>query len=328
MKIGLIAHGALSIPPTGWGAVEVTIWWKKQYLERLGHSVDIANTRSIHDVIHVANRLRYDFVHCHSEFFVLECIAHLRRPFAITSHCGGLHRYNPEATDRHGGFHYLFEDTLRAPANIVLSDHIRDLYLRSGYTNLLRVLRNPVEAENFRVAPQGNGRAICLGLVCPRKRQGWLAEIARDRVSVDFVGPRGTDRDTGFAEHATAKYLGVWDKTTLYEQLTSYSCLVLLSESEAAPKVVLEALAAGVSVVISEACAANLTDEDFITVIPDGETRQDVIAHAIQTAIDRNASQRDRIRQYAMERFDFAVVINEYVDIIEEVREYFQKQSR
>ena len=62
----------------------------------------------------------------------------------------------------------------------------------------------------------------------------------------------------------------MWDKPTLYERLGEYnSCLVLLSESEAAPKVVLEGLAAGLSVVITEACRANLTDEEFITVIPD-----------------------------------------------------------
>jgi glycosyltransferase involved in cell wall biosynthesis len=87
--------------------------------------------------------------------------------------------------------------------------------------------------------------------------------------------------------------------------------------------VVLEALAAGLSLVISEACTANLTEEAFITVIPDGENRPDVIAHAIQTAIDRNVTHRAAIRRYARERFDYASVVPEYVEIIEQCREYF-----
>jgi hypothetical protein len=70
--------------------------------------------------------------------------------------------------------------------------------------------------------------------------------------------------------------------------------------------------------VITEACRANLTDEEFITVIPDGEERPEVIAQAIQTAIDRNPPLRPAIRAYARERFDYAVVVAEYVRLIEE----------
>jgi glycosyltransferase involved in cell wall biosynthesis len=319
MKIGLIAHGVLPIPPKDWGAVENTIWHRKQHLERLGHTVDIANTRAIHDVIYYANQRRYDFVHCHNERFVAPCLAHLKcGAFAVTSHDGCLHHFNLDAPDRWGGFQYLFQDTLRSPANIVLSDRIRDLYLRSGYPHFLRVLRNAVETEAFRCGPGGNGRAVCVGLICQRKRQAWLAEVARHRVPVDFVGPWDRARETGLVEDETIRYLGVWDKPTLYERLTDYNCLVLLSDAEAAPKVVLEAFAAGLSVVITDACRANLTDEPFITVIPEGETRPDVIAQAIQTAIDANPPQRAAIRAYARDRFDYTVVTREYLQIIEE----------
>lgn len=321
MKIGLIGHGELPIPPRDWGAVEGTLWHCQRHLERLGHTVDIANTRSIHDVIYYANRRQYDFVHCHCEYFVLECVAHLTRPFAVTSHFGGLHRFTPDAPDEHRGFQYLFEDTLQAPATIALSDRIRQLYLRRGYGGLLRVLPNAVEADEFRWARHGNGKAVCVGVVPRRKRQAWLADVARGRVAVDFVGPRGTGNDDGFTEHETAAYLGVWDRPTLYDRLTDYSCLVLLSESEAAPKVVLEALAAGLSVVISDACRANLTEAPFITVIPDDERRPEIIAGAIQDAIDRNPGYRDAIRQYARDRFDYPVVMQAYVRIIDEIRE-------
>ncbi len=323
MNIALIAHGGTPIPPNGHGAVESILWWLKQHLELLGHRVDIANTRAIHEVIHEANRRRPDFVHVHNELFVLECVAHLRRPFAVTSHHGQLHRFDPDDAGASRGLWYLFEDTLRAPANIVLSERIRQLYLRRGYPHFLRVLRNGVETEQFRLAPQGNGKAVCLGQISARKRQDRLAEVARHGVAVDFIGPWNRGDATGFSAHDTARYVGAWDKTTLYERLSDYSCLALLSESEASPKVTLEALAAGLSIVITEACAANLAPQPFITIIPDAEARPEVIAEAIRSAIDANPRHRSDARQYAWERFDYSVVAREYVPIMEEAIEYF-----
>jgi glycosyltransferase involved in cell wall biosynthesis len=322
MKIGLIAHGALPIPPVGWGAVEGTLWHRKLHLERMGHTVDISNIRAIDRAIDLANKRAYDFVHCHNEDFVAPCVSHLKWPLAVTSHHGWLHAFDPGLDHDHSGkFGRLssqFRETMRAPANFVLSERIRQMYVRCGYTGFLRVLRNAVEAGEFRVVPRGNGKAVCVGAISRRKRQKMLFEIARDRVHVDFVGPWGLARAPGPVEHEHAAYLGVWDKPTLYERLGEYSCLVLLSESEGAPKVVLEGLAAGLSVVITEACAANLTDEEFITIIPDGETRPDTIAHAIQSAIDNNPTLRATIRDYAFRRFDYSVVVPEYVRLIEE----------
>jgi glycosyltransferase involved in cell wall biosynthesis len=251
--------------------------------------------------------------------FLLSCVSHLKWPWAATSHFGGLHAFDPDSgPEVNGGYHYLFRDTQRAPANFVLSERIRQLYVRCGYTGFLRVLRNAVEAEEFRVAPRGNGTAVCVGRISRRKRQLKLAEIVRNRVRVDFVGPWDGRRESDSFMNETSNWLGVWDKPTLYERLGEYSCLVLLSESEGAPKVVLEGLAAGLSLVITEACSANLTDEEFITILPDGETRPDAIAHAIQTAIDKNPPLRPAIREYALRRFDYSVVVPEYVQLIEE----------
>ena len=237
--------------PSGWGAVEGTIWNHKLYLERAGHIVDIFNTRQFHSVLRDINRGAYDFVHCHNEMFVLQCVAHLKLPFAVTSHTPV--RRLPSGEYYYGGAtEYLFKDTLQASANIVLSEQIRDIYLRAGYTGLLRVLRNGVECDDFTLSEHGNGRAICVGRIARRKRQAWLSEIVADRVAVDFVGPWDRTKESTFAENATAKYLGVWDRQTLYERLSDYSCLVLLSSAEGAPKVVPEAFAAGLSVVITE----------------------------------------------------------------------------
>jgi glycosyltransferase involved in cell wall biosynthesis len=138
---------------------------------------------------------------------------------------------------------------------------------------------------------------------------------------VDFAGPWDPDDEPAFRENETAKYLGTWTKESVYERLTEYSCLVLLSESEASPKVVIEAMAAGVSVVITEPCSLNLSPEPFITVLPDGESRPEAISEAIQLAIERNQALRPRIRAHAVANWGYDKGIENYLRIIDEFRQ-------
>jgi len=322
MRLALIAHGNMPIPSDGWGAVESILWNHKIYLERAGHTIDIFNSRDVGRVLQQIQRGNYDFVHCHNEFFVLGCAARLKAPWAVTAHAAIRKQpsgeYVYERTTE-----WVFKRTLHAPANIVLSSEIRDIYERAGYRGLLRVLRNGAETEKFRMVTQGNGKAICLGRVCGRKRQTWLSETAQGRFVVDFAGPWNRQQQTACLEHDSAKYLGAWDRQTVYEKLTNYSCLVLLSTAEGAPKVIPEALAAGLSVVVSEVCAANLTPQEFITVIPADKHRPDLVAQAIQTAIDKNAALRSDIRNYAWSYFDYEAVCRDYLRIIDEVREFY-----
>jgi glycosyltransferase involved in cell wall biosynthesis len=299
VRIALIAHGALPIPPTGWGAVENTLWHYKTHLERLGHVVDVYNDRRIDRVLQAINRCRYDFIECHSELFFAHCNVHLVEPYVATSHYGGWMEFTPGAGS---SFDYLFRDALGAPGLIALSGPIARRYAAAGYQGFLRVLRNGVEADAFRVAPFGRPRAICVGRISERKRQAVLAGLVRGRVALDFVGP-WDGRPADAAPTAALRYLGEWDKATLYARLTDYSCLVLLSQSEAAPKVVLEAMAAGLSVVI-----------------PGGVLEADAVCDAIQSAIDGNPRRRGDIVAYARERFDYGVVVREYLDLVDEFK--------
>lgn len=180
------------------------------------------------------------------------------------------------------------------------------------------MLRNPVEIEKFRFASKGNGKALYLANINPRKRQAFWSKVFENKVIVDFVGPWIPEEEPNFHENAVCTYLGVWDKQTVYDHLTDYSCLVLLSRSEADALVVKEALAAGLSVVVNEACSANLTHEEFVTILPDDEVRPEVVNGAIQSAIDNNYRLRDSIRDYAQTRFSYEVVVPEYLEIIEE----------
>jgi len=323
VRIAQIGHGVMPIPPVGWGAVENIIWNLKQHLEALGHSVTIYNTTSIHEVVHDLNTQRYDFVNCHSEIFALHLNTHLKYPYALTSHYGGYGAFSQGRYHREPAFTYLFRDSLCAPAVVALSEQVERVYREAGYSGYVARLRNGVETESFRFAPAaGNGRAICVGKIIPRKRQAWLAAATRGKVPIDFVGPWDRSEEPHFGPNETTRYLGSWDKPTLYQRLTDYSCLVLVSEAEAAPLVVLEAIAAGLSVVISEPCAVNLSPADFVTVVA-GSEGPEAVAAAILKAIDGNASKRRTIRAYAENNLGYEVLARDYVALIEQFRRRF-----
>lgn len=328
MRFALITHGGRPLPRPGWGAVQNIVWNYKLGLEALGHNVDVFHSPAIHETIHRINHSDYDFVHCHNEHFVLQCNAHLQAPYVVTSHYGGFARFRPGRSDRYPAFNYLYEDCLRAPGLFALSEPIGRMFRDSGYKGFLGVLPNAVETTRFRKAPRGNGRAICVGEIGSRKRQAVLACLVEGRVPVDFVGPWNRQADPGYEPTEWAPYLGEWDRRTLYERLTDYSCLVLLSESEAAPLVVLEALAAGLSVVVTKACAANLDPSGFVTVLDDDEARADVVVAGLQDAIENNERLRPDIVMYARDVFDYAVMIPRYVALAREFADWHGRRRR
>jgi len=103
--------------------------------------------------------------------------------------------------------------------------------------------------------------------------------------------------------------------------LTDYGNLVLLSDGEAHPLVCMEALAAGLGVVVTEWGAANLdTTKDFITVIPENRV-SDIEYVRSQIIENRNYSieHRQEILEYS-KQFDWVNVIkNIYIPIIEDI---------
>jgi hypothetical protein len=107
--------------------------------------------------------------------------------------------------------------------------------------------------------------------------------------------------------------LGEWSKETLYNQLTDYGNLVLLSDGEAHPLVCMEALAAGLGVVVCEWGKANLdTDKEFITVIPEEKiTDIDYVENAIIKNREYSIAHRNEIVEYS-KQFDWKEVLKKY----------------
>lgn len=311
MKITLVGPGIMPIPPTGWGAVEILIWDTRNALKKLGHEVQIVNTRDPNQIINEINAFRPDFVHVHYDEFI-GVYPYIQYPKVITSHFGYLER--PEMF---GGYANIANAFAQIKPNIFcLSDGIKNIYkiLMNVPEENLYVTPNGVNCEAFRHTenPLYSDRSIYLAKIDYRKRQHLFQ-------SIDSLWFAGNNADSRF--NTSKNYLGEWNKPTLHDQLTEYGNLVLLSDGEAHPLVCMEALSAGLGVVVTEWGKANLDQsKEFITIIP--ENKVDDIAYVEEKIIEnRNYSIQNRkeILEYSKE-FDWINIIqNHYLPNVERV---------
>ena len=175
-------------------------------------------------------------------------------------------------------------------------------------SNQLFVTPNGVNVDKFKFNKLELESDICKSLYLAkidyRKRQHMFQ-------SIDSLYYAGNNADPRF--DVNKNYLGEWSKETLYNDLTKYGNLVLLSDGEAHPLVCLEAFAAGLGVVISQWAAANLdVSKDFITVIPEDKIND---LEFVDTEIVKNryysVNNRPEIREYA-ESFSWTKVVEKY----------------
>ena len=99
----------------------------------------------------------------------------------------------------------------------------------------------------------------------------------------------------------------------MYNELTEYGNLVLLSDGEAHPLVCMEALASGLGVVVCQWGKANLdTSKEFITVIEEKHINDiDFIEYEIEKNRKYSVEHRDEIREYG-KQFDWVKIIEKY----------------
>tara|TARA_B100001996_G_scaffold229947_1_gene177290 strand:+ start:159 stop:1106 length:948 start_codon:yes stop_codon:yes gene_type:complete len=312
MKISIIGPGIMPIPPTGWGAVEILIWDQKLALEKLGHEVQIVNTQSPVEIIKQINAFRPNFVHIQYDDFI-ELYSYIQYPCAITSHFGYLEQ--PNRWDYYGArIAKPFQDI--KPNVFCLSYGIKEVYqnILNIPSDRLFVTPNGVNINEFNYVsdPKHSDRSIYLAKIDYRKRQ-YLFQ------SIKTLWYAGNVADTRFDQ--SKNYLGEWSKHTLYNNLTHYGNLVLLSDGEAHPLVCMEALAAGIGVVVSQWGAANLDiSKEFITVIPEDKINDiEYVESRIIENREYSVQHRDEIREY-VKQFDWTTVIKDiYVPTIEKI---------
>lgn len=293
----------MPIPPTGWGAVEILIWDTKNALEKLGHKVQIVNTKDARQMIDEINSFRPDFVHVHYDEFI-PIYPYIQYPKAITSHFGYLER-----PDMFNGYVNVFNAFGQIKPNVFcLSEGIAKIYsvMLGIPQEQLFVTPNGVNSEAFNYVdePQYGDRSIYLAKIDYRKRQHMFQ-------SIDSLWFAGNIADNRF--NPNKNYLGEWSKETLHKELTQYGNLVLLSDGEAHPLVCMEALTAGLGVVVCEWGKANLdTDKEFITVIPEDKISDvEYVEQKIIENREYSLQHRKDILKYA-KNFDWVKVIKEH----------------
>ena len=303
----------MPIPPTGWGAVEILVWDTKNALEELGHEVQIINTKDYRQIINGINAFVPDFVHVHYDEFI-PIMPYIQYPAAITSHFGYLER-----REMFNGYINVAQEFQRLkPVVFCLSEGIKKVYnvMFDVPKDNTYVTPNGVNLDRFRrsMDPEHPDRSLYLAKIDYRKRQHLFQ-------SIDSLWYAGNLADNRF--DTDKNYLGEWSKETLYEQLTDYGNLVLLSDGEAHPLVCMEALAAGLGVVVCEWGKANLDlDKEFITVIPEDKINDiDFVEDAIIKNREYSINNREEIIQYS-KKFEWKEVLrNHYIPSVEKVIE-------
>ena len=323
MKICIVGPGIMPIPPVGWGAVEILIHDLRCELEKAGHEVVIVNVEKKEDIVRLVNEAAADFVHIHYDNHV-SIVPHLNcRKVAVTSHCPYLESPNKWDVP----YQQIVSQFLTSGADVfALSPGIANIYKRiieqnAGNKNLrltaekVHVVHNGARTELFkyREKPVYFDRTLCLAKVEPRKRQRLFQEIE----SLYFAGNLADDQ----FDASSQRYLGEWSKQHLYENLTDYANLMLLSDGEAHPLVCMEAMSAGLGLVLSEFAHGNLDlSMPFIDVIPESlvSNRGYVQRVLVENAV-KSVGMRDKIREYAKEFAWGNVVENVYLPTVDQI---------
>jgi len=314
MKIALIGPGIMPIPPKAWGAVEILIWDYHNELVRLGHQVTIINTKDRDLIVSQCNSGSFDFVHLHYDVYY-DVLDKLTCPnIAITSHYPYIDQPGQHWKDGYTNiFTFLCEQNKYY--NFVLADKDRETFIQYG-ANLMKIkkIKNGIDSEKFAFLPMPiYNKTMYLGQITPRKNQAKYQNIP----TIEFVGGCS---DPNFNQLGVS-YWGEWPREKIQQDLTKYANLILISEGEADPLVVKEALIAGLGVVINRSSAENLdTTKDFITVIDD-EKKDDI--KYISAMLEENKKivkqKRTEIRQYGIEQFDIRNECEKYLNILHNI---------
>lgn len=320
MKILIVNGGGRTIPPKGWGGVENQIWQQWQWLEQNGHSVTVMNRRGRKVIpLYLAKPWEYDIVHLH-EFRRAGLWAKLAKwwnfRLLVTTHHG--YAAFPDRWDaRYQG---IFKGLLEAPHLIALTPEIQQTFADYGRTRNVYRLPNGIQVSDMKYAPQAKEKAaLVLGKIEERKKQAWIADVLKGvPVRCDLIGPLSSGYENFNGNGENVRYIGPWTRDTVWSQLTDYSCMILLSDGEAHAGVVLEAMAAGLSLVVSEEASHNLDrSRPWVKVV---EREPAAFAAAVKTAVEENERYRAEIRAFCTEQFDWSAIMPRYLKIIEEIK--------
>jgi hypothetical protein len=323
LRIALIGPGIMPIPPTGWGAVEQIIWDQAVLLRKLGHHVQIINTKNTEEIIETVNDGKYDIAHLHYDVYWNVIPRLTVKVRCITSHYPYIDKPQMWERDSYGPIFKGMVDLTKLP-NVFLypaSQKDRMVYLQSGNVDPARIklYKNGIPIDRFEVSenPHFPNRSVCLAKIEKRKRQ----HLTYWHPNIDYIG-RG--------EFHHPNFRGEVGHDILYKLLTNYGNLVMLSEGEnGTPLVVKEGMAAGLGCVLSKSAANELPgDLPWVTVLSEEELAD---PQQVESAIEHNRkvcrTMRAEIRKWVQENWDMETFLKEYVLDLSKVMGIFLRQK-
>lgn len=310
----LIGPANTCIPPKGWGACESVIWDYYCNL-KLSYNAIFLSIADHTTLVHECNSKNPDIVHIlYDDFIGIANKLNCKKIF-YTSHYAYITHPNFQFQSA-GYFNSYFKISIELQNYITLnalSKEVADVYIKYGFNkSKVNIIRNGAREDLFEFTntPKFADRSIYVAKIELRKAQYKYQSIS----NIDFAG---NYHNSSF-DIRNKNYLGEWTKDVLYKNLTEYGNLILLSDGEADPLVVKEALIAGLGVVVSECAAANLDrSKRFIDVIPNDKLDD---TEYVKQIIEKNREickqERENIRNYGIETFSWKNIIHDYIEII------------
>jgi glycosyltransferase involved in cell wall biosynthesis len=253
----------------------------------------------------------YDLVHCqgiHTAVPVLAMVAAMRKrvPYVVTLHTGG---HSSSLRNRLRGIQWRMLSPLlrRAISIVAVSRSEQKIFQKACHLDpsCFRVIRNGGDLPSFgtRAAPIGN-RIISSGRLERYKgHQRVIEALPIVRVSVPDAtlrilgdGPyeaklRALTKTLGMESSVTIEYIPPDDRKRMAESLSQAAVFAVLSEYEAHPVAVMEALALGIPIVGTDTAGiGDLVEDGLVRGVPTGASPA-TIAQALVTAL--NSSRTD-----------------------------------
>lgn len=308
MRVLLLSTGIGPFPNNGWGACENLVIDFAWALQQIGVEIGILHTPDLAKVLcGTVAEWKPDCVLCEYDDHIIFLEELLRQfpslPVFYTSHYAWLSQPDHMIRDP---YMYRFMKACSLAQQYpqfhlaLLSEPIAKFY-EMGSVSRNKIVLQPngtrTDLIQCRAEPLFRDRALCLGKIEERKNQAILQSCD----SIDFVGPVCTNA------FSSSHYKGEWTRSQMYEHVTDYPCLVHISQAEAHPLVIGEALSAGCAILCNEISAENLPrDKPWIRIV-DNSILRDMsrLSREIQEMCSLGIQCRQEIRNWAVQNLDW-----------------------
>lgn len=313
LEVLIIAPGIQRIPVEGWGAVERLTFQHYEHLKLTTDSVGLLNSSRIKTWLTVFLRQRPRVVVCH-----YDALAPIVRIFSQavgartigTSH----YAYAPMPLRWDLAFRSYWSALGKFDVFVALSSEIAETALKSKFRGRVEVIPNGADANNYFFDGSIGHGSICLGKVEKRKRQFELANSNFSSPDITYVGPLDDDRIQTLPQEKMYQFVGPKSAGWVFENLTSFSSLILASDAEADALVIHEALIAGLRVFATKSASGSFSTFTATGVF---ELRDDFSNLPSLLAMPYDSVIKSQIRLSALESSDLSLSLKLWSKLVD-----------